>query len=337
MMREPWFWQDEGVVARGVRWVLWPFSVLYQSAFRFRSRVSTPKTFHQCVVVCVGNISVGGVGKTPFSLMLYPILKELGYNPAFATRGYGGHLTGPVQVDLNAHTASDVGDEPLLLAACAPTFVAANRSKGIKLAERSGHDAVIVDDGFQNPTFQKDVSILLLDKRSVDQSAATLPAGFLREPLSGAVERADMTLLMNGAQTEEPIHRPAENFQFQASTVTSMTGGAKRVFGFCAIANPDRFRHMLEDVGFDVCGFTPFPDHHSFTPFELDALHAEARRQDASLITTQKDQSRLGTMIDDSVLILPITTQLDDRARFQSVLKTLMDTAQKSKRGGARP
>ena len=94
---------------------------------------------------------------------------------------------------------------------------------------------------------------------------------------------------------------------------------------------------MLEDVGFDVCGFTPFPDHHSFTPFELDALHAEARRQDASLITTQKDQSRLGTMIDDSVLILPITTQLDDRARFQSVLKTLMDKAHKSKRGGARP
>ena len=194
MMREPWFWRSQSGTARLIALALTPFSFAYNTAQKTRRRLTTP--FSQAIpVICIGNASLGGEGKTPFAIMLSGLLKQEGLKPCFLTRGYGGRLSGPILVDPARHSAIDVGDEALLLAARAPTWLARNRVAGANAAATSGADIILMDDGFQNPTLEKAYSILLYSGAATLGNGRVFPAGPLREPVANALARAQLVVL----------------------------------------------------------------------------------------------------------------------------------------------
>ena len=176
MMREPWFWRSQSGTARAITLTLAPFSFAYNAAQRARWRLTTPFK-PKIPVICIGNASLGGEGKTPFAIMLNDLLKQEGLKPCFLTRGYGGRFSGPLLADPARHSAVDVGDEALLLAAQAPTWLAHNRVEGAKAAAASDADIMIMDDGFQNPTLEKAYSILLYSGEATLGNGSVFPAG----------------------------------------------------------------------------------------------------------------------------------------------------------------
>ena len=199
-MREPWFWRSETLAARSIRMSLAPVASLYQAGYKTRLALAKPERA-AVPVICIGNATLGGTGKTPFAMLVAELLKEEGVKALFLTRGHGGAKTGPLLADPEKHDAYDVGDEALLLAGKAKTIVSRDRPAGAALAVQHGADAIIMDDGFQNPTLHKDFSILLIG--AGDEEGALFPAGPFCERLDEARRRAQMTVAMgpekNGA------------------------------------------------------------------------------------------------------------------------------------------
>lgn len=287
-MKEPWFWRDETIAARVAATALAPAAVIYDASQTIRAAIARP-TAVDAPVICIGNATVGGAGKTPFALALFDLLKDHGVNAHFATRGFGGALTGPVRVELQ-HAARDVGDEALLLAARGPTFVAKSRLQGVKAAA-VGADVVIMDDGHQNPTVKKRVSLLLVDAADPAGDARVFPAGPLREPLPRAIGRADAIVAVgdaavNFATDDKPLYRVHRMIETSAAT--------GKFIAFCGIGRPNQFFAALEAKGFSLVRRISFPNHHPYRAADLRGLRAEADRTGAALMTTEKDFVRLG-------------------------------------------
>ena len=313
-MQEPWFWRDKSLAARAAALMLTPAALIYDVGRRARAAMATPNVV-AAPVVCVGNATLGGVGKTPFALMLHALLKARRLDAHFQSRGYGGSLKGPVRVN-NLHTAQDVGDEALLLAAAGPTFVAKSRAEGVRAAADAGASAIVMDDGFQNPSVRKDFSILLLDASDIAGNGRTFPAGPLREPLSGAVGRADAIVFAGFGkptlQTDKPI--------FRARSHIEPTIGAQPVVAFCGIGRPTRFFASLESAGFTLAGKRAFPDHHVYQPAELSALRATAAKAGAPLITTEKDFVRLDAASREDLAVAKLIMTVDDPERLTALV-----------------
>ena len=225
-MRDPWFWSENTLSSQFVRGLLGPVSFVYQTGSKLKSAYIKPDNFDDCAVFCIGNATVGGVGKTPFAIMLKNIFDQHAVPAAFLSRGYGGREIGPLRVDLEKHTARDVGDEALILARHAPVWIAKDRAQGLREARKAGFFCLIADDGFQNPALQKDLSILMVGSRTVranevrsddipdtnsenssqeedgDNKSGSkqknytnrnlFPVGPFREPMQKALERADL-------------------------------------------------------------------------------------------------------------------------------------------------
>src|SRR4051794_12467583 len=230
-------------------------------------------------VLCVGNFTVGGAGKTPTALALAKILLNEGERPFFLTRGYGGRLSGPVPVDATLHRARDVGDEPLLLAAVAPTIVAHDRIAGATMARAAGASLIVMDDGFQNPALHKDASLVVIDSRRGIGNGRVFPAGPLRAPLELQLQSTDAILLVGdgdlpvelSAETERrkiPVFRG--RFDPDRGTVAGLTG--EDVLAFAGIGDPDKFFATLEGSGIQVAARQGFPDHHRYTPADAAVL-----------------------------------------------------------------
>lgn len=289
-MRAPDFWYDDNAVAR----VLMPLTYLWRAAVVVRrhlvqgSRVSIP-------VVCVGNLVVGGAGKTPLAIAIARRLAARGRTPHFLTRGYGGRLRGPVQVNPAAHDANDVGDEPLLLARVAPTWVARNRLKGAIAAMVAGADIVVMDDGFQNRSLVKDLSILAVDGGYGFGNAHVLPAGPLREPLIGGVKRADAVVVIgtDGRGSRNRVRRFTQVFEAHLTPRDNPAVAGRRVYGFAGIGRPAKFYATLRQMGCTVVETRDFPDHHRYRPEEIMRICEEAAEMDAVPVTTEKDFVRL--------------------------------------------
>lgn len=317
-MKEPWFWRETGLAAGAAAATLAPAAFLYDLAQRLRAALTAPVRAG-APVICIGNATLGGVGKTPFALLLQGLLKAEGVDAHFLSRGYGGRLSGPARV-IAQHTSEEVGDEPLLLAAAAPTFVARNRAAGARAAA-DGADAVIMDDGFQNPAVAKAVSLLLIDAGDPAGNGRLFPAGPLREPLARAAARADAVILVGDGAAPAGLG-PAPVFRAKRRTTASIP--PQRVFAFCGVGRPAQFFNALEAQGFALAGRAAFPDHHPYTDLEMAALRSKARKADAALIATEKDIVRLDSAARAGVAVARLEMSVDDPDALTALVRSGM-------------
>jgi tetraacyldisaccharide 4'-kinase len=334
-MKAPSFWwQEPGAPAA---WLA-PVATVYGAvaAARLRrigARAGVP-------VVCVGNPTLGGSGKTPTALALARLLTDAGKRPYLLSRGYGGRLAGPVTVDFRHHRAEDVGDEPLLLARAAPTIVARYRVAGARAARRAGAGVIVLDDGFQNPSLAKDLSILVVDGRRGIGNGKVFPAGPLRAPFEKQLERAQaMFIIAEGSATATLAQAAGARglalfhgrLQPDAAALTALAG--TRVLAFAGIGDPEKFFTTLSDAGIDVAVRRAFPDHHRFTAAEASALVAEAEQAGLSLVTTEKDFVRFKGRRALAELAarsraLPVVLAIEEEERFRQLVLSAVTAAQ---------
>jgi tetraacyldisaccharide 4'-kinase len=293
IMREPAFWWQPGSGA-----LLSPLGGIYGivAALRMQSTGDSAGV----PVICVGNFTVGGAGKTPAALAVGRLLLAAHQRLFFLSRGYGGRLAGPVRVDPAVHTAAAVGDEPLLLARLAPTIVARDRVAGAAAARRSGASVIVMDDGFQNPALSKDLSILLVDGRRGVGNGRVIPAGPLRAPLETQVRHAHAVVFVGPSDNTAAImgrarrHNAAiyhARLEPDPDTVAALKG--REVLAFAGIGDPEKFFITLAEAGISVAERVRFADHHRYTAAEARGLLARADADNLMLLTTEKDLVRL--------------------------------------------
>lgn len=289
-MRAPEFWHERPGLAAGL---LAPAGAVWDAAARLRRAIVRP--YRAAVpVVCVGNLVAGGSGKTPVVLSLAARLAAEGAVPHAVTRGYGGRLGGPVRVDPSHHDAAAVGDEALLLAARLPCWVARDRPAGIVAAIAAGAGAILLDDGFQNPTVAKDLALIVVDAAFGFGNCRVIPAGPLRERIEPALARADAIVLI-GEGPEPPGLRQAQRPLLRAllAPIAGERFAGQRVVAFAGIGRPEKFFATLRGLGAEIAAAHEFPDHHPFRTAEIAALRRDAAARGAGLVTTAKDWARL--------------------------------------------
>jgi tetraacyldisaccharide 4'-kinase len=252
-------------------------------------------------VICVGNPVAGGAGKTPTVQALVEAARQIdGLEPWVLSRGYGGRLPGPLVVDPSKHSATDVGDEPLMLAAAGvPVAVARARAAGAVLAVEHGASIVIMDDGFQNPSLHKDLAILVVDRERGIGNGFCLPAGPLRAPLANQLERADFLVFTGRGGAADAVAATAagQRLPVIGARLTPVGGGSplagQRVLAFAGIANPNKFFASLVEAGAEVVATRAFADHHAYTDADCRAILAACAAGGLRPVTTAKDRVRL--------------------------------------------
>lgn len=327
-MRAPDFWysRDKGRLAA---FCLTPLGWLYGAATALRLRFGEEKKV-EVPVLCVGNLTAGGTGKTPITIALGRALVDKGYRPHFLSRGYGGHLRGPLQVNPKVHGYNDVGDEPLLLAQFAPTWISADRAAGAVAAARAGADLVIMDDGFQNPSLAKDFSILVVDGARGFGNEKLIPAGPLREFLSAGRARADFALIVERADlpTRPGLagNLPSMNVEMSPGEGYEQLSGETLV-AFAGIGDPEKFFSPLGNSGATIAEAVPYPDHHSYSESDISWLSRLAKEKGARLATTAKDAVRLRPDHGLDLLILDVEARFDDLEAIVTMLMEKLDLA----------
>jgi tetraacyldisaccharide 4'-kinase len=323
-MREPAFWwRNAGRAAA----LLAAASAVY-AAFAVR-RMRRKGIRAGIPVLCVGNFTLGGAGKTPTALALAKMLLQEGERPFFLSRGYGGLLSGPVQVDATLHRARDVGDEPLLLARLAPTIVAHDRVAGAEMARASGANVIVMDDGFQNPALHKDASLVVVDSRRGIGNRRVFPAGPLRAPLEQQLQRTDAVLLVGEGDLPAELRAETESrnipvfrgrFVPDAEAVAALTG--RKVLAFAGIGDPEKYFATLDHAGIQTAARQAFPDHYRYTPADAAVLLRRAEQDGLALLTTEKDFVRLAgdeklAALAAQTRTLPVTLVFDDAAALR--------------------
>ncbi|WP_425093065.1 tetraacyldisaccharide 4'-kinase [Tropicimonas sp. S265A] len=330
-MRPPAFWYTAPDAPDVRSRLLSPLGALYAAGTARRLRKGA--AFDPGVpVICVGNINAGGTGKTPTVIALQMMLAARGQAAHVVSRGYGGKLDGPVRVEERAHSAADVGDEPLLLAAFGPTWVSRDRAAGAACAVGEGASVVLLDDGFQNPSVAKSLSIVVVDAWRGFGNGRVLPAGPLREPVQTGLARADLVLTIG---PEEAQARFDATWAPVVGAVPRLRGLLKplqtgliwtglRVVAFAGIGHPEKFFATLHALGAEVVATHPLEDHQPLDDRLLGRLIADAKAQGAQLVTTEKDAVRLPQTLRSQVLSLPVRLELVDPAPLETALDHLL-------------
>ncbi|WP_128254938.1 tetraacyldisaccharide 4'-kinase [Falsirhodobacter deserti] len=272
-------------------------------------------------VICIGNLNAGGTGKTPTTIALLQMLAARGVAAHVVSRGHGGRLEGPVRVA--GQSAALVGDEPLLLAAFAPTWVAKDRAAGVRAAVAAGAPVVLLDDGFQNPSVQKDLAIIVVDAAKGFGNGRCIPAGPLREPVAAGLARADLLLSIGSAPLTPPAGIPHLHGRLQPLP-TGMDWSGARVLAFAGIGHPEKFFDTLRGLGADLAATQALEDHQPLTDALLSRLKAEAVRLNAQLVTTEKDAVRVPASFRPDILTLPVRLALDDPAPLVAALDRIL-------------
>jgi tetraacyldisaccharide 4'-kinase len=326
-VRPPEFWNAGGNALAPQ--LLAPLSLLFRAGTALRRLGATPWQA-PVPVICVGNLTVGGSGKTLVVLALADRLQASGLQVACLTRGYGGRERGPLLVDPEKHNAADVGDEPLLLARAAPTWVARDRKDGARVAIAEGADVVILDDGLQNESLRKTLSFVVVDAGYGFGNARVLPAGPLREPVERGLARAAAAILV-GDDTfglAEPLGRRLQVLRAQlVPDDSALRFRGRKVLAFAGIGRPAKFFATLAGLGAEVVASEEFADHHRYSEDEAMRLIEEAGKLGATPVTTAKDFVRLPDGARRMVTAIGIHLRFDDPDALDRLLKPALGVA----------
>lgn len=331
MPRAPRFWDYGHSTVTGAlaAFSLSPFAAL--TTVLTRRRVARSGFAAPVPVLCCGNLTLGGTGKTILVRDLAGRLKERGIAVHILTRGYGGRARGPLRVDPRC-SASLVGDEPLLLAEVAPVWVGADRARSAHAALAAGAEVLLMDDGLQNPTLAKSFSFLVLDGGSGFGNGRVFPAGPLREPIADGLRRVQAAVLIGedrtGARRRLPTGLPVLGARLVAGPEAERLAGS-RVIAFAGIGRPAKFFASLEGVGAVVLARCAFPDHHRYRAAELARLLARAERENAVLVTTAKDRVRLPMPLRERIAILSVHLVWDEPSQISGLIESLCPRARR--------
>jgi tetraacyldisaccharide 4'-kinase len=326
-MKPPLFWfRDQSLWALA----LTPLSWVWRSLSSRRWRKGAHRRL-RVPVICVGNINMGGTGKTPTVIALVGQLQAMGKTPHVVSRGYGGEQQGPTAVDLRRHSADDVGDEPLLLAAFAPCWVARDRAAGATAALAAGADVIVLDDGMQNPALVKDLTIMVVDAQTGFGNGRVFPAGPLRQTVADGLARADAVLVIGppaaqsgfSARWGEQIHKPLLTAQL-APLQTGMDWQGLRALAFAGIGRPEKFFDTLAGLGAEIVATRSFGDHEKLPLAVLQRMEKQATALGAQLVTTEKDAARLPASFQQKVLTLPVRLELEDPKVLEKLLRSTL-------------
>ncbi|SFT94503.1 lipid-A-disaccharide kinase [Pseudovibrio denitrificans] len=318
--------------------LLSPLGALYGflAARRFKYN---PRYKAKQPVICIGNFTAGGTGKTPFALALNALLREAGHTPGFLLRGYGGTNKGPLLVEASNYAAAEVGDEALLLARRGPTVISADRAAGAKLLEQQDISVIIMDDGFQNPSLHKDFSIVLLDAKTGIGNARCIPAGPLRMPFKKQLGRVSLLMVVGEGDKSKLQQEAAQQagIDLMRAAIRPVSADAlegERVLAFAGIGRPEKLFASLKEAGAEVVETMSFPDHHYFTKEDARLILRMAEAQDLLPITTTKDYVRLDGREERSIArlanvasVLEVEMKIEDPDALLERLKPVLGSA----------
>ncbi len=330
-----WWYVRDSNHARMTRTALQPLGWVWAAVTARRIAKAVPVD-PGCAVISVGNLTVGGSGKTPVARETLRLLQAAGVEAQGLSRGYGGRLEGPVRVYPQIHTADDVGDEPLMLAQGSSVWIARDRVAGAKAAVVDGAQALVLDDGHQNPALKKTVSLIVVDGETRGDEwpfgdGSVFPSGPMREPLKAGLARADAVVVMLPTDVEDADPELLAVFDALPVFVARLTpegpppSGPQ--VGFAGIAKPWKVERSLKAAGCDLVDFVPFPDHAAYSDADMTFLTDRAAVFDAGLVTTEKDWVRLTPEQREDVVAWPVVAQFEDEAAFAAFLNDRLQSA----------
>ena len=324
MLKAPRFWYKKSDTYLSN--TLYPLSLLFRFGTKLRNFVSR-KSISDIPVICIGNIVVGGAGKTPVALKLGSMLKKRGYKPHFVSKGYGGIETNNTLVK-EWHSAQSVGDESLLLSEISSTWIGKDRNKSFILAKENGADCIIMDDGFQNPTLQKDFSIIVINGEQGFGNKRVIPSGPLRESISRGISRANLIIVIG--EIADDVKRKISNTvpliyaKFKISRDNKIYKNQK-ITAFAGIAYPDKFYNSLSEQGANLVKRISFPDHHIFDENDMLNLAETANITKSILVTTKKDYVRIPKSYRSLVSTLDGEIEFEDEKLLVEILSNLLE------------
>lgn len=282
-------------------------------------------------VICIGNFVAGGAGKTPTVLALHAMLRTMGKNPAALARGYGGTLAGPIRVCAKAHSAAEVGDEPLLLASQMPVIIARSRPDGAELAATIGADVILMDDGLQNPSLQKTLRIAVVDGKTGTGNGLCLPAGPLRAPLAAQLSHVDAVIVIGDGLAGQQVAamarqagKPVHMARLVPDSAIAETLINRAVLALAGIGRPEKFAATLREIGARVEATRYFDDHHAYTLADMTSVLAQARKECLHVVTTTKDWVKLAPLLSQAdmalVVTLPVSLVFDDAEAIRAMV-----------------
>ena len=325
MINTPEFWYKKDLISRFKTLLLLPFSIIWILLSLIKRNFAKRYKSH-LKVICIGNLSIGGTGKTPFSIQTYKILEILGYKPVFLTRGYRGLRKGPILVN-KSHNHKDVGDEALLLSKVGTTIVSSNRCIGAKYIEnlKKNYDVIIMDDGLQNYQLEQDIKLLLIDKKLLFGNGYCIPAGPLRQTITQGLKKIDAIIFTGDGDIKDinlNFINNIQNFDTKLEIKNNFKTKQNNFLAFCALGNPIKFFNTLKKNNFKIVLTKSFPDHYEYKNKDINTLKEEADNRNLKLITTEKDYVKIDDKENEiSVLPIEINFSKADGNKFKSFLK----------------
>ena len=325
MINTPEFWYKKDLISKFKTLLLLPFSIVWILLSLIKKNFVKRYKSH-LKVICIGNLSIGGTGKTPFSIQTYKILEILGYKPVFLTRGYRGLTKGPTLVN-KSHNHKDVGDEALLLSKVGTTIVSSNRCIGAKYIEnlKKNYDIIIMDDGLQNYQLEQDIKLLLIDKKLLFGNGYCIPAGPLRQTITQGLKKIDAIIFTGDGDIKDinlNFINNIQNFDTKLEIKNTFKTKQNNFLAFCALGNPIKFFNTLKKNNFKIVLTKSFPDHYEYKNKDINTLKEEADNRNLKLITTEKDYVKIDDKENEiSVLPIEINFSKADGNKFKSFLK----------------
>jgi tetraacyldisaccharide 4'-kinase len=319
MFKTPHFWNKR----QWISYLLIPISWLWTRIAQWNEgsikseKVSVP-------VICVGNLVMGGAGKTPTVIALVDLLKKMGHVPHILSRGYGAYIRATIQVNPDKHNYLQVGDEPLLLAHAAPTWAGPDRVQSAKAAISHGATILVMDDGLQNPSLQKDLSFIVVDSIQGIGNGMVFPAGPLREPIEAGASRAQAMIVIGDDDSSFEFIEEQFVAKIKCLKKNLDKDKNKSIVAFAGIGYPEKFRHTLKENNYEICQFIEFADHHPYTIHDMNKLVKLAEQNKATLLTTTKDWLRIPNHYRNTVESLPILLNFDEPEKIQIFLTKIV-------------